>query len=109
MKNNRTRGYDLATKVPRYNVPVLVTLREGLGLEYMIEDQEIKTLFIRERQDNIPRNKRSLIGFITECYDSSADDPEIEFMTADGFLVKDLRCSKVIDYKVFVEDQNYRK
>lgn len=110
--NNKTRGYDLADIVPKYSTLIYVTLREGLSLKYLIDNQEFKRVYIRETQDKLPKNERSLVGFVLdEIQDPNyPDDPLVEFKTADGFIVQEgLRCSQVIDYKVFCEDKKYSK
>ena len=107
----KTRGYDLAGEVPMFTVPVQILLREGLSLKYKINDEGDREVYIRETQEKLPDQERSLFGIITEYSKYGCiEDPQIEFITLDGFLLQHgLRCSQVIDYKVFREDKKYNK
>ena len=62
MKEDKTKGYDLANKIPKYSTLIYVTLQEGLSLEYVIENQEVKRVYIRETQDKLPKNKNYIFS-----------------------------------------------
>src|SRR3989338_8390581 len=106
----RGRGYDLAGKVPIFTIPIQLTLRDVFRTIYKIDAQQNRKVNIVEEGGKIPLRERTLYGVLDEwsTYGGLNEEPYLEFETLDGFNVANLRCSQVLDYKVFKEDPKFR-